>query len=892
MGREAERGAGGQPAAGRESRWEPRWKRYPAAERWLADRLGELAEESPPLRRLERELAERTGSRLADWVDHLVLEDGEEPRAALRKNGFRPEEAGGAAGAGDAADGAAGPDGRLFHHPGALFPRVALRATGGAAAGTTLAAALGVEQATRFLMVQGIAAPVEGSPLASCRRAQVWRSAAAAGKAARELWVVERRGAWSLLPQEEPPGAARRYLEASERWATRQRVFADPREGLERTLERARELAGELGQPRAAWVIFEAERAYWQGRSRAGRIQKARQDSAGMGWANHDHHTFRSSRQTFGTLIRLLEALGFQPRERFYAGEQAGWGAQILEHPGCGLTVFADVDLSPQEVGVDFAHQPLEPREKLGTVGLWCALHGESGLRAHRRRAGGEVRPRRSHRQPPGGHPARRRLQGIQPPIGERHHPAHRPAPGRIGPAAGATARRGEGSLMKGPRIRTRLPGPRAEALIGVDEQYVSPSYTRAYPLVAARGRDVWIEDVDGNVFLDFTAGIAVCATGHCHPRVVAAVRKQAGRLLHMATADFYHPPQVLLARRLAALAPGADQKKVFFSNSGAEAVEGAFKLARWHTRRHLNLAFFGAFHGRTMGALSLTASKAVQKKHYSPLIPGITHIPYPYCYRCPFGESCDRCRLACVRWVEETLFRTTLPPEEVAAIFAEPVQGEGGYIVPPAGFHRELQETARRYGILYVVDEVQTGMGRTGRMFAVEHFGVEPDILALAKGVASGLPLGVTVARAPIMDWEAGSHASTFGGNPVSCRAALVTLDLLEEGLVANAARQGERLLGRLRKLQAAHEWIGEVRGLGLMAAIELVTDRRTREPAAALRDRVVAEAFRRGLLLLGCGPSSIRFSPALTVTAEHIGTAIAILEEALRAASREGPG
>lgn len=382
MGREAERGAGGQPAAGRESRWEPRWKRYPAAERWLADRLGELAEESPPLRRLERELAERTGSRLADWVDHLVLEDGEEPRAALRKNGFRPEEAGGAAGAGDAADGAAGPDGRLFHHPGALFPRVALRATGGAAAGTTLAAALGVEQATRFLMVQGIAAPVEGSPLASCRRAQVWRSAAAAGKAARELWVVERRGAWSLLPQEEPPGAARRYLEASERWATRQRVFADPREGLERTLERARELAGELGQPRAAWVIFEAERAYWQGRSRAGRIQKARQDSAGMGWANHDHHTFRSSRQTFGTLIRLLEALGFQPRERFYAGEQAGWGAQILEHPGCGLTVFADVDLSPQEVGVDFAHQPLEPREKLGTVGLWCALHGESILEA------------------------------------------------------------------------------------------------------------------------------------------------------------------------------------------------------------------------------------------------------------------------------------------------------------------------------------------------------------------------------------------------------------------------------------------------------------------------------------------------------------------------------
>ncbi len=438
---------------------------------------------------------------------------------------------------------------------------------------------------------------------------------------------------------------------------------------------------------------------------------------------------------------------------------------------------------------------------------------------------------------------------------------------------------------MDRPRIRTALPGPRAAELIRLDDEFVSPSYTRAYPLVAERGRDVWIEDVDGNVFLDFTAGIAVCATGHCHPRVVGAIRDQAGRLLHMATADFYHAPQVLLARRMAALAPGKEMKKVFFGNSGAEAVEAAFKLARWHTRRNLNLAFFGSFHGRTMGALSLTGSRAVQKRHYSPLIPGITHIPYPDCYRCPFGLRRDGCDLHCVTWLEDTVFRTTLPPEEVAAVFVEPIQGEGGYIVPPAGFHRRLQALARRHGILYVVDEVQSGMGRTGRMFAIEHFEVEPDILAVAKGVASGLPLGVMLSKAAIMDWEAGSHASTFGGNPVSCRAALATLEVLEEGLVENAARQGALLLERLASLQAAWECIGEVRGKGLMAAIELVADRETREPAAGLRDRVVQEAFRRGLLLLGCGQSAIRFSPALTVTAAHVDTAVSILEEALRA-------
>jgi 4-aminobutyrate aminotransferase len=293
---------------------------------------------------------------------------------------------------------------------------------------------------------------------------------------------------------------------------------------------------------------------------------------------------------------------------------------------------------------------------------------------------------------------------------------------------------------------------------------------------------------VDDNVFLDFTAGIAVCATGHCHPRVVKAIKDQADLLLHMSGTDFYYPPQTNLAAKLAALAPGKGDKKVYFGNSGAEAVEAAFKLARWHSRRELNIAFFGAFHGRTMGALSLTASKTIQKKHYSPLVPGISHIPYPDCYRCPYERCHPKCDTECVSWLENTLFQTTIPPEEVAAIFVEPIQGEGGYIVPPVEFHRELFRVAQKYGILLVADEVQTGMGRTGRMFAMEHFGVDPDIIAVAKGIASGMPLGAMIARAEIMDWEAGSHASTFGGNPVSCQAALATISLLEEGLMMNS--------------------------------------------------------------------------------------------------------
>ncbi len=438
--------------------------------------------------------------------------------------------------------------------------------------------------------------------------------------------------------------------------------------------------------------------------------------------------------------------------------------------------------------------------------------------------------------------------------------------------------------LMRYPKIKTALPGPRAKKLIEMDDQFVSPSYTRAYPLVAQKAKGLWIDDPDGNTFLDFTSGIAVCTTGHCHPHVVKAIKDQADRLLHMSGTDFYYTSQIMLSQKLARLASKTDNRKVYFGNSGAEAVEAAFKLARWHTHRELNLAFFGAFHGRTMGALSLTASKSIQKKHYNPMVPGITHIPYAYCYRCPYNLKYPDCSVACIDWVEETLFRTTVPPEEVAAIFVEPIQGEGGYIVPPPEFHKKLYQIAQKYGILYVADEVQAGMGRTGKMFAMEHFDVTPDIMALAKGIASGMPLGAMVARADIMNWEAGSHASTFGGNPVSCEAALATIKLLEKQLMTNATERGEQLMQGLKDLQGQMECIGEVRGLGLMVGVEFVTDRNSKERAIEWRNRIIQNAFSKGLLLLGCGLNSIRFCPALTVNRKEIDVCLDIFSESVK--------
>ena len=437
---------------------------------------------------------------------------------------------------------------------------------------------------------------------------------------------------------------------------------------------------------------------------------------------------------------------------------------------------------------------------------------------------------------------------------------------------------------MKAPHIQTVLPGPKASEQIKADKAFVSPSYTRAYPLVVDKAQGLVIQDVDGNRFLDFTAGIAVTTTGHCHPKVVEAIRNQAGRLLHMSGTDFYYEPQIDLAQKLATLAPGDKPKKAFFCNSGAEAVEASFKLARWHTRRELNIAFYGAFHGRTMGALSLTASKSIQKKHYHPFVPGITHIPYAYCYRCPYNLTYPACELECVRWIEENLFRTTMSPDQIGAIFVEPVQGEGGYVVPPKGYLEALRKLTKKYGILLVADEVQSGMGRTGKMYAVEHAGVVPDIIAMAKGIASGLPLGAIVAPTEIMDWEAGSHASTFGGNPVACAAAVATIDLLQNELMENAAKQGEHLKKGLLEMQKQRECIGDVRGLGLMVGAEIVKDRHTKERGSDWRNAIVQKAFEKGLLLLGCGENTIRFCPGLVVSSEEIDTCLNILDEVIK--------
>ena len=433
------------------------------------------------------------------------------------------------------------------------------------------------------------------------------------------------------------------------------------------------------------------------------------------------------------------------------------------------------------------------------------------------------------------------------------------------------------------PVLATPLPGPKAAKLIDNDERYTSPSYTRVYPLVVERGEGAVLEDVDGNLFLDFNAGIAVCATGHAHPQVVAAIQAQAGRFLHMSGTDFFYQPQGDLAEKLATLAPGESAKRVFFTNSGTESIEAALKLARYHTGRQQIIAFFGAFHGRTMGSLSLTSSKTIQRRGFSPLVPGVTHIPYPNVYRRRSDQTPDDLVDETLGYLEHVVLKKTVSPDEVAAIFVEPIQGEGGYIVPPDGFHRRLKAIAEKHGILFVADEVQAGMGRTGKMFAIEHWGVEPDIICLAKGIASGMPLGAIVARADVMNWPPGSHASTYGGNPVCCVAALETIALLEDELIDRAETLGSFLRDKLLELQQRHEMIGDVRGKGLMIGVELVKDRGTKEPAAAERNEVVQACFRRGLLILGCGENTIRLSPPLVITEQQAESAIAILDEAL---------
>jgi 4-aminobutyrate aminotransferase len=445
-----------------------------------------------------------------------------------------------------------------------------------------------------------------------------------------------------------------------------------------------------------------------------------------------------------------------------------------------------------------------------------------------------------------------------------------------------------------GPKLVTALPGPKAKAAVEADERWISPSYTRSYPLVAKSGRGVRIEDVDGNEFLDFAAGIAVTSTGHCHPEVVAAIQKQAAELIHISGTDFYNEPLTDLAQKLSAIAPMPGPHKFFYGNSGAEAIECALKIARYHTGRQNIIAFQGAFHGRTMGALSLTASKPQQKRRFGPLVPGVTHIPYPNVYRSGLKDekAQEEFSLGCARYIEERLFKTILPPEEVAAIFVEPIQGEGGYVVAPTNFLRELRAICDKHGILLVADEVQSGAGRTGKWWAIQHSGVEPDIVCMAKGIASGMPLGICMTRANIMNWVPGSHASTFGGNPISIAASIATIDILEREAIANAAKVGGEVVKRLEGWKQTHPSVGDVRGRGLMIGIELVQDKATREPASTLRNRVETLAFERGLMVLGCGENSIRLCPPLVVTSEEASVALDVLEDALTQAEKEHVG
>jgi len=434
---------------------------------------------------------------------------------------------------------------------------------------------------------------------------------------------------------------------------------------------------------------------------------------------------------------------------------------------------------------------------------------------------------------------------------------------------------------MKAPEIKTALPGPRARAIIDKDAKFVSPSYTRDYPLVIARGEGAVVEDVDGNTFLDCAAGIAVNSTGVSHPDVVKAIADQAAKFIHMSGTDFYYEPQVRLAEELSTLVPIEGDVRTFFGNSGTETTEAAIKVSRYFTKRANVIAFLGSFHGRSLGALALTSSKSVQRRGFGPLMPGVYHAPYPDTYR--FNGSADACAEASLSFIRDQILVHLTAADEVAAVVVEPIQGEGGYIVPPKAFLQGLRELTRQHGMMLVLDEVQSGMGRTGKMFAAEHFDVKGDVVNIAKGIASGLPLGITCARADVMSWPPGAHASTFGGNPVSCAAALVTIKLLREQFVQNAATVGEHLMNGLRALQDKHPIIGDVRGRGLMIGVELVRDRKTKERAADERNAVVQAMFRRGVLILGAGRNAVRFAPPLVLSKTQADDVLRVFDEAL---------
>ncbi len=440
------------------------------------------------------------------------------------------------------------------------------------------------------------------------------------------------------------------------------------------------------------------------------------------------------------------------------------------------------------------------------------------------------------------------------------------------------------------PKIVVTPPGPRARELLKADRKYISPSYVRWFPLVVETGKGAIIKDVDGNEYIDFNAGIAVLALGLSNEEINEVVCKQVKKLIHYSNTDFYYEPSIRLAEKLTKITPGSAEKKVYFGNSGTEAVEAAIKLARWHTTKSRIIAFIGAFHGRTLGSLSLTASKTVQRARFSPFIPNVTHVPYPYCYRCPFNLEPESCNYYCVDFIEEWVLEKYVPPEEVAAIIFEPIQGEGGYIVPPIGYFRKLKKLADKYGILLIDDEVQAGMGRTGRWWAIEHYDVIPDIICSAKALANGLPLGAAIAKAEIMDWPGGSHASTFGGNPVACAAGLKVLEIMEkENLLSHVKEMGNYLLARFKEMKENYEIIGDVRGKGLMIGVELVRDREKKTYAKKEAEEIITESWKRGLAIITAGVSTLRISPPLIISKELVDTGLEILEGQIKEVNKK---
>jgi 4-aminobutyrate aminotransferase len=428
----------------------------------------------------------------------------------------------------------------------------------------------------------------------------------------------------------------------------------------------------------------------------------------------------------------------------------------------------------------------------------------------------------------------------------------------------------------------------KANAYVKRDQAVISASYPRAYPFVMDHGHGSEVWDVDGNHYIDLTSGIAVCSTGHCHPDVIEAIQKQSEKFLHISS-DYYHPVWIEFAEHLARLAPFKEPAKIFLGNSGTEAVEAAIKLARIHSGRQQFIGFYGAFHGRTMGSLAITASKQFYRDGFQPLMSGVTHIPYPNPYRPILIPTHEDYGETVVQYLEEVVFKHRVPAEDCAAIFVEPIQGEGGYIVPTDGFFPALRKLCDKYGILLIVDEIQSGIGRTGKWWAIEHWDVEPDIVLSAKGIASGIPLGAVIARESVMDWPMGAHGNTYGGNPIACAAGLATLKLIENGMMQNAAEVGEYTLDALSEIQMRHPSIGDVRGKGLMIGIEFVKDRASKEPASALRDRIISKSFNSGILTFGCGDSTIRICPALNITKDLMDEALNIFESAVTQAEME---